>query len=134
MSILIGVNDVWHEFSASPNGVDGEKYFKIYDMLITEIKEALPDLKIVILEPFVLKESGTQEHWDEFKKEVLLRAKYARQIAEKHNLYFVELQEGFDKLAQKAPVATWLHDGVHPTMAGHEYIKNEWLKAYCALK
>ena len=31
MSILIGVNDVWHELS-SQNGVSAEKYEKIYDM------------------------------------------------------------------------------------------------------
>ena len=29
MSILIGVNDVWHEFEVQ-NGVDAEKYYKIY--------------------------------------------------------------------------------------------------------
>ena len=32
MSILIGVNDVWHEFYESPNGVDAEKYYKIYEI------------------------------------------------------------------------------------------------------
>ena len=41
MSILIGVNDVWHELSDSPNGVDADKFFKIYSMLIEEVKEAL---------------------------------------------------------------------------------------------
>ena len=50
MSILIGVNDVWHEFGDYPNGVDAEKFYKIYDMLIEEIKEALPDVKIMIME------------------------------------------------------------------------------------
>ena len=29
MSILIGVNDVWHDFSMH-NGVDAEKFYKIY--------------------------------------------------------------------------------------------------------
>ena len=27
MSILIGVNDVWHEFGVNPNGVSSEKFF-----------------------------------------------------------------------------------------------------------
>ena len=44
MSILIGVNDVWHELGESPNGVDAEKFFKIYSMLIEEVKEALPNI------------------------------------------------------------------------------------------
>jgi len=46
MSILIGVNDVWHEILEVPNSVDNDKFYKIYSMLIEEIKEALPDIKI----------------------------------------------------------------------------------------
>ena len=52
MSILIGVNDVWHELLERPNGVTPEKFFKVYSMLIEEIKEALPNIKIMIMEPF----------------------------------------------------------------------------------
>ena len=133
MSILIGVNDVWHELGDNPNGVDGEKFFKIYSMLIEEIKEALPDVKIMILEPFVLKGCSTIERWDEFSKEVPIRAMYARKIAEKYSLPFIELQKGFDELSKKAPCEYWLGDGVHPTAKGHEFIKNEWLKAFKTL-
>ncbi len=130
MSILIGVNDVWHEFAESPNGVAAEKFFRVYDMLITEIKEALPEIKIMILEPFVLKASGTEAHWDEFRAGTEKRAEKAKLIAEKHNLPFIPLQAGFDALCEKAEPSYWLRDGVHPTAMGHEFIKNEWLKAY----
>ncbi len=130
MSILIGVNDVWHEIGDSPNGVDADKFFKIYSMLIEEIKDALPEVKIMILEPFVLEACSTTEHWEFFKTETAKRAEMAKKIAEKYNLPFIPLQNGFDELAKKAPNNYWLGDGVHPTSAGHEYIKNEWLKAY----
>ena len=133
MSILIGVNDVWHEIGDSPNGVDADKFFKIYSMLIEEIKEALPSIKIMILEPFVLEACATEANWEFFKTETAKRAQMARKIAEKYNLPFIELQKGFDDLAKKAPNSYWLGDGVHPTEAGHEYIKGEWLKAYLAL-
>ena len=56
-----------------------------------------------------------------------------KQIAEKHQLTFIPLQAGFDALCEKAAPSYWLGDGVHPTAMGHEYIKNEWLKAYAAL-
>ena len=59
MSILIGVNDTWHEINKQ-NGVDTAKYERVYSMLIEEVKEALPDIKIMILEPFVLKGSATE--------------------------------------------------------------------------
>ncbi len=130
MSILIGVNDVWHELGDSPNGVDADKFFKIYSMLIEEIKEALPNIKIMILEPFVLEAGATENNWEFFKTETLKRAEMAKKIAEKFNLPFIPLQAGFDELAKKAPNNYWLGDGVHPTAKGHEFIKNEWLKAY----
>lgn len=62
MSILIGVNDVWHELSTQ-NGVSTENYEKIYNMLIDEVYSALPEIKIIILEPFVLKGVVTEEKW-----------------------------------------------------------------------
>ncbi len=130
MSILIGVNDVWHEFGDSPNGVDAEKFYKIYSMLIEEVKEALPDLKIMILEPFALCGRGNEAYWEEFREEVKLRAKMARRIAEEYNLTFIPLQEKFDEAARYGGNDYWLGDGVHPTTAGHELIKREWIRGF----
>lgn len=129
ISILIGVNDVWHEINWH-NGVDAEKYFKIYAMLIEEIQEALPESKIMILEPFVLKASATEADWDYFCSEVQKRAGKAREIAEKYHLTFVPLQEKLDQAAAVCPVDYWLGDGVHPTTIGHELIKREWVKYF----
>ena len=132
MSLLIGINDVWHELGDSPNGVDADKFFKIYSMLIEEVKEALPDIKIMILEPFVLKGCSTTEHWDYFYTEAKKRAEMARKIAQKYDLPFIELQDGFDELCKEAGEGYWLGDGVHPTPMGHEFIKNKWLDAFNA--
>ena len=132
LSILIGVNDVGHEVQTQ-NGVDAEKYYKIYCMLIEEIRAALPEIKIMILEPFVLKAEATENAWEIFDAEVRLRAQMARKVAEKYGLRFVPLQEGFDRLAELAPNDYWLRDGVHPTAKGHEFIKREWLRAFAEL-
>lgn len=139
MSILIGINDVWHEFG-NQNGVDAAKFEMVYDLLISELKAALPNLKIMILEPFVLPGTGTDpqdipERYAEFRSETLLRAQAAKRIAEKHNLVFVPLQEAFDKANADAPTPDyWLIDGVHPTAAGHDLIKQAWLKGFEQLK
>ena len=130
MSILIGVNDVWHEFAESPNGVDADKYFKIYDMLIEEVKSILPDIKIMIMEPFVLKACATEEKWDSFNLEVKKRAEMAKKISIKYNLPYIALQEGFDILSKNIEESYWLGDGVHQTAMGHEYIKNDWIKMF----
>lgn len=133
MSILIGINDVWHEVSYK-NGVSAERYEVLYNMLIEEIKEALPDIKIMILEPFVLKASATEEHWDYFRIETEKRADAAKRVAEKNNLVFVPLMEKFDEAAKSASPDYWLLDGVHPSAMGHELIKREWLKAFEAFE
>ena len=129
LSILIGVNDIWHEL-VFQNGVPADKFFKIYSMLIEEIKAALPDTKIIILEPFILKASATEEHWEEFRTQVPVMAAKAREIADKYGLPFVELQNKFDEALQYQPEAYWLEDGVHPSAAGHELIAREWMKVF----
>jgi len=135
LSILIGVNDVWHEINYQ-HGVEAEKYFKVYSMLIEEIREALPDVKIIIMEPFVLKGLKTEDteecpdKWNLFSTEVKKRAAKAKEIAEKYDLPFIPLQDKFDEAAKLAPNHYWLEDGVHPTTAGHELIKREWLKCF----
>ena len=135
LSILIGVNDVWHEID-SRNGLSEEKYERIYDLLISEILEELPDIRIMILEPFVLEGTATQatpaqpDRWITFRDEVPRRAAAARRIARKHHLVFVPLQECFDYFAATVPADQLLYDGVHPTPMGHELIKREWMKGF----
>lgn len=135
MSILVGINDVLHEYDYQ-NGVDAEKYEKIYGMLIEELLDALPNLKIMIMEPFVLpgRLTSTDEahpgRWEHFVKEAPLRAQAAKRIAEKYHLKFVPLQEQFNAAAAGMPENYLVLDGIHPTMAGHELIKRAWLKAF----
>ena len=135
LSILIGVNDVWHEEEIQ-NGVDAVKFERIYDMLLDEVQEALPGIRLLILEPFVLLGSATEntpEHparWEYFRDETPLRAAAARRVAERHGADFVPLQHLFDEACKKAPAEYWLRDGVHPTAMGHELIAREWMKAF----
>ncbi len=139
MSILIGVNDVWHEIG-SQNGVSAEKFEKIYSMLIEEIKEALPEIKIMILEPFLLKCPSTSVNaegddiYPFFRSEVELRAAAAKRIAEKYALPFISLQEKLDSLYNPDTPSYWLRDGVHPTAAGHALIAREWIKEFEKIK
>jgi len=139
MSILIGINDVWHEYTRQ-NGVDAEKFEMVYGLMIEELQKALPDLKIMIMEPFVLHGSATDTteetpgRWEYFSAQCALRREAARRIAVKYDLTFVPLQELFDRVSADTPVGYWLWDGVHPTPAGHELIKRQWLGAFEQMK
>ena len=139
ISILLGVNDVLHEFDEN-NGVDADKFENIYCMLIEEIKEALPNVKIMIMEPFCLKgilTDNTEEEpdkWNIFKAEVKKRAEKAKKLAEKYGLTFVELQNLLEGATAVVEETYWLSDGVHPTAMGHELLKREWMKAFQKIK
>ena len=132
MSMLIGVNDVAHELTMNC-GVVTEKFEKIYGMLIEEIKEALPEIKIIIMEPFVLKGSATAELWDGFKSEVKSHGEAAKRVAEKYGLCFVPLQDKFNEACADGDTRYWSVDGVHPTAAGHQIIKEELTKAILSI-
>ena len=140
LSILIGVNDVWHEYTAM-NGVEAEKFELVYGLLIEELLTALPDLKLMLLEPFVLPGSATcsdDEHpnrWEFFRSETDLRRQAVKRLAHKYGVRFVPLQDLFDNVNADAPApGYWLADGVHPTPAGHELIKQAWLEAFERIK
>ena len=133
LSILIGVNDAWHEF-LNQNGVSTDKFVKIYKMLLDEVKEALPATMIILMEPFVLKSEGIAEYFEVFQKNVFEKARVVRQIAQEYGLPFVELQSDLDRLVQKAPNEYWLLDGVHPTIYFHQYIADKWIDTYKNVK
>lgn len=133
MSILIGVNDVWHEIG-NQNGVDADKYERVYGMLIEEILEKVPQVKIMILEPFVTHGTATEANWEIFSTEVPKRAAAAKRVAEKYGLKFVPLQARFDEAITKAPAEYWTADGVHPTAFGHELITRAWLEAFAEIQ
>ena len=136
LSILLGINDVWHGIGDEPNGVDAAKFERVYDMLLSEVNAALPGCRVMILEPFVLCASATMaceaipDRWEIFSREVPLRARAAERVAKKHGATFVPLQKAFDEACKLAGADWWLADGVHPTAAGHELITREWLKAF----
>ncbi len=128
LSILIGVNDVWHEIM-SQNGVDIKRFEKVYSTLIEDTLERLPNTKIVLLEPFVLKGMSTSERFDEFLQ-VKDYAKVVKKLAHKYGLFFISLQDDFDKASEKYGVEPYLIDGVHPNIAGSSLIAEKWIKLF----
>lgn len=129
LSILIGVNDVWHEIGWR-NGVGAERFERVYRMFLEDTKKALPGIRFMILEPFVLKGSATEGEWERFRGETELRAAAAKKVSEEFGAVYIPLQKMFDEAAEIAAPSYWLADGVHPTPAGHQLIANRWIDAF----
>ena len=130
MTVLIGVNDVWHEITRQ-NGVSPDKYERILSMFVQEVREELPEIQIVFLEPFVLEGTATSENIDRFVEQVGLTALSCRRVAEAYDIPYVPLQQKLEELAALSSNEYVLYDGVHPTYAGHELISRE---LYAALQ
>lgn len=129
LNILIGVNDVWHMI-AHNTGVDLKRYEKIYRALIEETKERLPQIKLILCEPFFLRGMVTNELGYEKFSEVKEYAQAVKRIAEEYGAAFLPLQEKFNVLAEKIGAENCLSDGVHPTEIGAKLIADEWLDLF----
>jgi lysophospholipase L1-like esterase len=125
LSILIGVNDFWHKLKHNYEGTL-EKYESDYKALAKQTKDALPHVKLVICEPFVLKVGNVDSSWfPEFNR----YRDAAKRVADEAGAVFVPFQTMFDAAAKIAPPGLWAADGVHPTCDGASLMAEWWLKA-----
>ena len=128
LSILIGVNDTMNEVNGNKNptsiGFEND-----YRLLLTDTRRQLPDVELVICEPFILPVGKVKDQWDEFQKAITGRQEAARRIAREFQAIYIPLQDYFNRAAEKYPPdAYWLWDGIHPMPNGHELIAREWIK------
>ena len=124
ISILIGVNDTWHEFG-SQNGVEVDRYETIYRLLLDYTLERLPKVRLVLCEPFVLPCGVVTPAWE---NEMAQRRQIVKNLADTYSATFVPFQTMFDNALDDAPPHQWAEDGVHPTPAGHQRMADLWLK------
>ena len=123
LSILIGVNDVNSMF-AGQEPVKAEKFEEVYRSILSQTKEKLPEVQLVICEPFLFPIKKVKEAW---VPEMKNRQVIVRNLAGEFNAIFVPLQSAFDAMLTKAPATYWIWDGIHPMPAGHELIARKWI-------
>ncbi|WP_334075295.1 SGNH/GDSL hydrolase family protein [Paenibacillus sp. A14] len=127
ISILIGVNDAWRIVSGEPSGAT-DRFERAYLHLLTETREVMPEVKLVLCEPFILKTGATAALWEQWTELISGYRKTLRKLAERFGAVYVPLQDAFDAAEQRREAAYWLWDGVHPTVAGHHLIALRWLE------
>lgn len=125
LSILIGVNDFWHTLTGNYKGTV-EIYERDYRALLARTLKALPKVRLIICEPFVLRCGHVNEKW--FPEFDLYRAA-AWRVARSFKVSFVPFQAMFNEAVKYAPPEYWTKDGVHPTASGAALMAEEWMKA-----
>jgi lysophospholipase L1-like esterase len=126
LSIMVGVNDYWHTLSGNYKGTI-ETYKTDYKKLLERTKQALPDVKLIIGEPFALKDvKAVDASWypafDTYRQA-------AQDVADEFGAVFVPYQKVMDEALKVAPAKYWSIDGVHPSPAGASLMAEAWLKA-----
>ncbi len=125
LSILIGVNDYWHKRNGKYDGTI-EIYENDYRALLKRTKEKLPNVKLVICEPYyLLGTSAVDETWVAPMKQYQAVAK---KMADEFNALWVPFQKVYDEAIEHAPATYWSGDGVHPAMPGAQLMAEAWLK------
>jgi lysophospholipase L1-like esterase len=124
LSILIGVNDLWHKLSGQYDGTV-EIYKRDYIALLEKTKQALPQIKLIICEPFAV--NGVRAVDDKWYPEFYDYQKAAREVATQFGATFVPFQKIFDEAQKQAPGVYWTGDGVHPSLAGAQLMASAWL-------
>lgn len=131
VSILIGVNDIWHPLNDGKE-VSIEKFEEGYDKLLAETVAALPNAKIILLEPFITPGRATNPKWDAWQEHLKKFQAVVAKLGVKYKAPVVKLQRAFDEASKRAPAEYWAYDGVHPTYAGHQLIADEWVRVAAA--
>lgn len=126
LSILIGVNDLWHQMDGRYAGSVAD-YERGLGELLGQTRRALPQTRLVLCEPFVLRCGAVTERWfPEFDE----RRAAAARVAADTGALFVPFQSSFDRaLATGSGPEYWAADGVHPTPAGHQLMADTWVEA-----
>lgn len=130
LSILIGVNDAGEAVRSPDLAFVYDRYESVYRLALNEVKELLPETRLILMEPFLLDAGNFDHDFITTRKKILVgKQETVRKLADEFNAVFVPLQEKFNQAAKKREDSFWLFDSVHPTHAGHTLIADSWLDA-----
>lgn len=126
LSILIGVNDIWHALNGRYDGT-AETYRDGFAALLKRTREHLPQTMIVVCEPFVLRSGTVKENESRWFPEFDKRRAYAKEVADEAKSVWVPFQTMFDDaVAAGSKPSDLARDGVHPSPAGHQLMAKTW--------
>ncbi len=128
VSILIGVNDVWHHHTDGIETTD-EQFEANLRTILTAIKEKT-NAKIMMIQPFLFEEvgCGTKELLDELGRKQVVFERVAKEFADVYvplsDILHAEMTE---------PQSYYTADGVHPNAEGSCFIGEFYLRAITPL-
>ncbi|WP_395092451.1 SGNH/GDSL hydrolase family protein [Armatimonas sp.] len=124
LSIMIGTNDVWRQFSGTnnPDSVFPEEFEKSYRELIEKTR---PTVKgITLLTPFYVEPDKAQP----MRAQMDVYGKLVHKLAKETGCRFGDTQAAYDKALRSVAFGTLAGDKVHPSPTGHMVLSRVFLK------
>ena len=125
LSIYIGINDTWRRYDRGLLTTAAE-FEDHYRQLLAAARRALPAVRLVLVEPFVLPVPADRTAW---REDLDPKLAVVRALALEYRAALVPLDSLFAQAACRREPAFWAADGVHPSPAGHALIAQAWLEA-----
>ena len=118
ISILIGINDIWHRYGSHKIATTDEQIATNYRAILTRIRKET-NAKIMMLSPYLL----DCEDKEEMRADLARVLPIVRGLAKEFADVYVDLDEAFAKALPKQPEPMFYSgDGVHPNANGAEFI------------
>ena len=129
VSILFGVNDVWHHYAFEYVESSDEQFESNYRTLLDAIKSRT-NARILMIQPFLLEtvDPAKQELCEELARKQAIVKKMADEYADA----YLPLDEVLHSMTEEEP-AYYAADGVHPTPDGACCIGEAYLGAIAPL-
>ena len=125
ISILIGVNDIWHRYAPSYITTTDEQLALNYREILKRIK-AQTDAKIIILSPYLLDAEATSHLRNDLENILPIIKKLADEYADA----YIPLHDLFGEALKTQPHPLYYSaDGVHPNENGAKFIAEHYAKA-----
>jgi len=126
LSVMIGINDVWHGLVPDRDGVDVNTFTDTYRQILTELRAQLPACRLILCEPTIISPPSPREGNERLQPYIRAVNDLAQHLLADVT---VHLHEVFRTAERMRRDIEWTTDGVHPTPIGHALIAREWLRA-----
>ena len=129
VSILIGVNDVWHHYAFEYVETTDEQFEANYRKILDNLKSRT-NARILMIQPFLLETVDPAKQ--ELCEELARKQAIVKRLADEYADAYLPLDEILHAEDEEEP-AYYAADGVHPTPDGACYIGEAYLGAIAPL-
>ena len=125
ISILIGINDIWHRYGIHKIATTDEQIATNYRAILERIKRE-SNAKIMMISPYILDCEGKESMREDLARLLPIVRRLAKEFAD----VYVDLDVEFAKALPNQPEAGFYSaDGVHPNENGARFIGGLYAEA-----